>query len=641
MADVPILDPYSGLDHKLGMGDDSDGLDASPSWANEFDSRRQNAYYRIQALREGKGRMLLRPDPLNEFKEQQWRELGDVAVIIDQQAGSVLGDGPELEIVGADESLPSTPDLPDPPEPPQDDEEGQDDAGDGPGAEAAAILREVMADVYAVSLEAWRANLVSIISEWQERTEERPKLVERQRWLRAWAEADRYLAKITELEHDAIVPLGDGVIVHGYDYRADRPTTEIFNPESYYPVLDDQSTNRFPRKVRIAWDYENADGDAMLRVQTWELVDITEGSEDEPAPDPGDPLKYLPEGEEQTETCLYSHKIYLADDVNLIDEIDDVAPVEIVDHEVRRGEIVPADRVPWHTDYLPIVHIPNTLSTLEHFGRSPVLRIAQAADELAQNDSWEGLAAHYAARPITALDNPSSRQNEIDLTPGQTLSGKVSVVDMARQLEQIMKRGEMLRSTLLTNSFTPEGMVGRISPDEVPSGLALSLSFTAFEQHIERMRMARTQKYALSLKMVQRLAIQNESASLVGDGPAEDMTALPARLRFGTFMPQDLAGASKVVQLLLTSGAISPETAVRMVQAAGGPIADVDDEVARLYRLMTAKADEMTAATEDPRYAIDLLRLEPIEENVDDGVDDEGGDVVIPGPALAGLDGQP
>ncbi len=640
MTDLPILDLYSGLDHKIGMGDDGgNGLDAAPSWANEHDSRRLNAYFRMTALREGKGRMLVRPDPLNPGKADQWREFGDVAVIVDQQAGSVLGEGPELEIVGADESLPPTPDIPDPPEPLAD----TDDEAETPDAEtdpAAAILAEIQADIYQISLDAWEANVRSIIAEWQQRTEERPALVKRQRWLRQWAEDDRYLAKITELEHDCVVPLGDGVIVHGYDHNALRPTTEIFHPESYFPVLDHRSTTRYPRKVHIAWNFTNpVDDELMLLVQTWELVDIRPESEDDAPADQGDALRYLAEGQVQRDACLYSHRVYLDADVEELDKIDEVRPKWFEQHEVRPGVLVDADRVPWHTDFLPIVHVPNTLATLEHFGRSPILRIAQAADELAQNDAWEALGAHYAARPVTGVDDGAARPKAIDLTPGQTVYGKLSVVDMAAQLVALMDRGDRLRSTLLTNSFTPEGMVGRISPDEVPSGLALSLSFSAFEQMVGRMRMAREHKYALSAKMVQRLAIQHQAPSLVGDGQAAGeapMVALPARLRFGTFMPQDLAGASKVIQLLAEAMAASPETLVRMAQDAGAPIDDVDAEVARLYRLMTARADEMTSATEDPAYAIELLGLEPRDGNDPDGIDAEDGDVVTPEAALLG-----
>ena len=119
MADVPILDLYSGLDHKLGMGDDdSGGLDAAPKWCNDFDRRRLNAYWRIQCYRSNKARIILRDDPLNANKADQWREFGDVDLVLSQQAGSVLGKDPAIEIVGADETVRDHPDFTDPRNPP-------------------------------------------------------------------------------------------------------------------------------------------------------------------------------------------------------------------------------------------------------------------------------------------------------------------------------------------------------------------------------------------------------------------------------------------------------------------------------------------------------------------------------------------
>ena len=601
MTDIPVIDLYAALDHKAGMGENaSSGLDASLPYIPEQDRRRMNAYYRLAAYLENVARIHVVPDDGEPDETANRREFGDARMFIDQIAGAVLGIGPQIVVDGADTALPDLPDLPAaPPEP----------AEGLPEIEAAAAQL-----VYDAAAEEYAARVEQIVERWKELAARQPELLESQDWLREWADADQYIAKITEMEHTTTVPLGDGIMEHSWNAEAGRPETTIYHPEAYVPIWDPGSRSEFPNRVHLVWpETEEVDGEEtqVVRRMTWELVPV-DGEDADPSIDRGPALKYLTDSQTQTETCLFSHGVWLADGLEDID--DPPSPMRWETMDTGTGEPVPVERVPLGLDFIPIVHFTHSLARLEEFGRSPLLATIQLLDEIHASDTGQAYASRLAERPPLVLSDLKPGTTEVKIAPnigfGIGPQGKAYPLPMAQELKILLERELQQLSRLAAVFRVPEGLVGRIKPDQVPSGISLRLSFTSFEQSTERARMARAQKYRLSQKMIQRIAIQND---------AEGITEVaPARLEFGTFMPQDLAGDAAVIQLLHEAKAISVETGVVMAKAAGAPIEDVQAEVTAIVARWGDFLDQLTAATEDPRYAVDQAGLPTLSDGGED-----------------------
>src|SRR6266550_276500 len=112
------------------------------------------------------------------------------------------------------------------------------------------------------------------------------------------------------------------------------------------------------------------------------------------------------------------------------------------------------------------------------------------------------------------------------------------------------------------------------------------------------MRVVRDRKYPLLLKFALRLAQANR---VLPGGPTP-----AARLLLGASMPADRAAAIQEVVELLGGGsggkgrpAISIQTAVRMLIAAGLPIDSAEQEVERIQRAMFEQAVQLVEATGD------------------------------------------
>jgi hypothetical protein len=611
MADSPTVDQWSGLDHKTGMGTTSGGVDASPAWVtSDDDKRRLNAYARIRAYMETVSREFLAEEETDPDKKLNWREYGDAAVLMARISAAVLGEGPVVGVVGADMTVPDVPDIPQAPKEPE--------AGLPP------LEAEIANLVYNTAAEAWKANAMERVASWQEDLAEIPKLREREAVLQQWAEDEALLPKLIELETESVVPLGTGVAVLGWDDSKKRTAVEIYEPDAYFPVLSDRYPSQFPDRVHLAWSFvEMVDGEekTFVRRVTYELVPVVpiEGQED-PAPgvDRGAPLRYLQPGQEWTHSCLVSDGVWPAE---AFEEIDGMAESVVWSTTVVDGQVVPLQQLAIGLDFIPVVRCSHTLASTTHFGRSALVRNAQLLDELAATDTDEALASRWAGRPPVAVSAMPPGETELVLHPGRAVKlgegGSLSVVDMARNLEEVGNRVQRLLKRLSVNSQVPEGLLGRVDASQVPSGLALTLSFTSFDQMIQGGREARKLPYSLLLKFAQRIAIQNEDEAYGGS-----TEVMPAEIRFGPFMPQDLAGGAAVIQMLLASGAISQATGIRMAQEYGAPVEDVVLELAGIRAAMGSVAKDIADATEQPRYAAEFLGLSAFEEP--EGVDPNG-----------------
>lgn len=610
---APIIDMYSGLDHKLGMAESSTSpLSKAPRYGNRQDRRRINAYITIGAYLENVARHMLEDDPKDPDKKKSLREYGDPASLVRRIVGAAIGRKPSIVVDGADAPLSAEPNYRPAPQPPPE------------GLQPAEA--EFRSKAYRAALEQWKTTAEADLDRWLALAAELPKLVERQDWLRAWAKADQYIAKLKELEAEAIVPLGDGIVVHGWDAEHRRPNTTIHRPEEYYPVLSDTDADRFPNTIHLAYTHEHPTDPEreVVRRLTWELITV-DGNDLAVI---GSKPKYL-DGEWR-ESCVYTAAVWDAEKVTDIYQIRE-APLwyeEVTDPAT--GELVEADAVPIGLDFIPVVHFTHNLSRFNHFGRSPITVLAQLFDEIAAGDTDEALAALWAAQPVAAGSAFQPGITAMDLTPGKMVrlgdGGRMDTIDMAANLDKVITRNEGLRHTMGVNGSVPDVASGRVDSKTDLSGIALAIKLTPFDQLTDDAQEAREPKWALSMKMVQRIEIQNGDSF---DGSTE---VFDASLRPGNFMPQDSQSQAALITQLRAADALSQRAAIEMAsEIPETRIEDVDQELAAARETMTEHADKMTAATENPGHAINFLNLggRRLPDAVD-GVDPDGGAVVAP-----------
>ena len=117
--------------------------------------------------------------------------------------------------------------------------------------------------------------------------------------------------------------------------------------------------------------------------------------------------------------------------------------------------------------------------------------------------------------------------------------------------------------------------MGRIKPSEVPSGIALWLSFSPHSSMVEEMRDIRRVKYGLLLKFVGRMYQLNGVLPTTLDD---------IEIRFGSYLPAD---EKETMDMLVNasnskSSFMSLALRVRMLEEAGFPIEDAQEEVRRI-----------------------------------------------------------
>ena len=154
---------------------------------------------------------------------------------------------------------------------------------------------------------------------------------------------------------------------------------------------------------------------------------------------------------------------------------------------------------------------------------------------------------------------------------------------------------------LASNTRLTTAGLGSLDPASVPSGYALQLALGPLDSLIAAMRLTRSHKYVLMLRMVQRL----HQAGQVW--PAGE--SLPARLVWGAHTPTDRTTVLADVVAGYGAGVFSLETAVRMLQEAGYPVEDVAEEVERIQRRSFDQAARLADATGDNAVVREYLGL--------------------------------
>lgn len=425
--------------------------------------------------------------------------------------------------------------------------------------------------------------------------------------LNQWMDEERFLLKMLGNE-EKCVKLGDQVYVLipaelGEDGTVtERTKLRCYDPGTYFPELDPAVWDEeFPNKVHIAWEYEKDNGSGEIKRyvtrSTWEMVELVA-------------VRELPWNDEPTTwTCLYSRGTWLIDNLKP-DRKGTRDPIEVFNKDRAVWEVEDFDL---DLDFIPVIHIPNTVPGEEHFGTSCLAPVVQILDDCVATDSDIQASAAITGTPPIAVGGanlPVDEQGRVtSYGPGtvwQTGDGTATLLDSSGSLDALLKLKDALLSRLSVNARIPESLLGRIKPSEVPSGITLTLSFTPHTGAVRMMRQIRDDKYALFWKMVSRLMLRSGEITQI----------FPVKLLFGAFMPSDKKETvDLIVQLMQTSPpCISLETAIRMMIESGFPIEDAATEVQRITTNDFKTAGEMLDVVGEPNPVRERLGLEPLPE---------------------------
>lgn len=569
-----ILDQWSSLDYKKLFHDGRAFM--APTWVGDH-QRRLQAYRLLQAYRDNFSREWVE---LNVEKRRERREYGDADVIVETIVAAILGNDPAIRVDGADEledNEPPPPPTPkpqpgQPPPPPPEPPKPRDPKPKNP---LAAKL---------------------------------------QKWFDSWAEAEHPMLSFQEGEEDAVT-LADAVYHIAWDATKGRPTVAEYDPGMYFPVLDDGHPGDYPRRVHLAWEFERDNKNTgakntYVRRITFDLVTL-------------DAPRSLPWNKDQSSiTCLMTDATWLIEDLST-KKVDDFAMSGAVFETNADGDEV--RDLDLNIDFIPVVHLPNTVARKQHFGRSSLATVLQIIDELVAADTDLSLTSRTTGFPPLSVKGTMERATDgktvLTYGPGTVLEGEANLLDTSKSLDALLKYIEFLLKRLSTNSRIPESILGRIKPSEVPSGLALALSFGPLRSMVTKMRMVRDEKYPILLKFVARLAMQA--------GDIDPNTDLPKiKLDFGSYLPSDSAAIVTYVAEAFRAKVISRLTAVTiLVQDAGFPVADANAEVERIEHEDFEGAGLLATAlaAEEPAYLY-LGRTPPAPQ---------------PPPQLLGPDGLP
>lgn len=599
-----IIDQFSALSHKAALAQENRRGFLAPSWVPDSERRRLTAYTIRAAYLSNAARLVL-PDEVSTADRSAHREYGDAGLLVDRLVAGTLGDEWTLTIDGSN----------------VDGGELQLPARPAPAAPEADELESRLA---AVQLARWEAETTALLDRWEAETAARPLAMKREAELREWADRAQLGPRLHEAERMA-TGLGDSVMVLWPQANA-WPSVSVYEPGFYFPELDDDAVQDYPTTVHLAWEYEEArpDGRTEMRIrrQTWELTSITN---ERAALVAGTPewidedglvrsTARLMRGETVSEgfirrrypwqaasepgsetTCVYSSGTWSLADVNA-GKVDALDPAK-ADWDYHRVDL--------GIDFLPVVHVPNTASGQVHYGSSAIDLVAQVLDDVAQNDTDTMKASRFLGEPTIALSGATPPEDGV-VAPGAIYGvgekGRMDVLDLSSGLAALMSHGDRLLDRFWVNGRVPREMIGRVDASEAASGLALMLTFAPFAQVVGLSRMIRGPKYELIPRMAQRMAM------LQG---AIDAGPLPrARIAFGPYLPANRVEAVTTVSTALKAHAISTQTAVSLLVAAGFPIDEAAAEVERIFAEDTEAAKNVADATGSEALAATRLGLQ-------------------------------
>ncbi|MEU5660086.1 hypothetical protein ABZ802_31385 [Streptomyces sp. NPDC047737] len=460
--------------------------------------------------------------------------------------------------------------------------------------------------------------------------------------LRAWAKAEQFTLRLQQAERKAVRE-GDTVYLLGLDATKGRPRLSVIDPGFYFPDLPDNAGDSadYPDRIHFAWEVDPdplTGAKAKLRRLTYELGPIgtrTVSDSDGPRPvrvpaydmDGITPLMtggdvYNPEAETISRQYPWNDEpstitCYLTDAEWDLDDIKADQDVHTLDYRYATfltrsdGEVL--DHLDLQLDFIPAVHVPNTIPEDGHWGESSLSPLLQLFDELQGTDTDSSQASGTTGAPILGIVNPESKgsrrseQKKIRVQPGMVVEmgqgGNIFTVDTSPQLAELRNKTAELQDRLSLNSRMPAVALGTLDPTKAPSGFAIDLSYGPMEPLLDSMHLARDGKYSLLFKMVQRLfkAFQHPDWT----GPVVDV-----ELAWGTYKPTDRAGVLQQVSAGVKDGVMSLETGVRLLAEAGYPVDDIGEEIERIQSRQFEAARALADATGSTDAVGDYLGID-------------------------------
>ncbi|MFB9466788.1 hypothetical protein [Streptomyces cinereospinus] len=574
-----ITDVWSWLDYKPVMADPrrpgrNAWAELTSSWVPDEDLRRLAAYRLLAAYDSNQAGQVAAITGDDEGGAER-RELGDASKLVDTALGYLLGSEQTITVAGAEH------------------------ADDEPTTEAAMALAV-------------------------------------QDKLRAWAEKELLPLRIQQAERTAIL-LGDAVYSLAWEPAKGRVLLRTWDPGLYFPEWPEdgeQDGAEFPMRVHLAWELpedKRRGLKARLRRITYELGPITPASrrgtakngnavreyiyadDGTPVLSTGDSLNsdtgaitrtypWAP-GRPTPWTCYLTDAEWELDDLKYADFLYDL-PMDKATYRVRSdGEVL--DRLDLMVDFIPLVQVTNSIpASGEHWGKPTVATVLQALDELSATDTDSSGASATTGSPIIGL---AGARLPIDRATGQPLpvkvragtvwqlndNGRMDVLDTSAQLAELRARVDHILDRIASNSRLTAAGLGTLDPTALPSGYALQLALGPLDSLVAAMRLARTHKYAVLLRMVQRL----HQAGQAEGWPVGE--SLPARLMWGPHTPTDRAAVLDEVVKGVGAGVLSVETGIRMLIDAGYPIDDAQAEIERIQSRAFEAAARLADATGD------------------------------------------
>ncbi|GAA1428390.1 hypothetical protein GCM10009601_41490 [Streptomyces thermospinosisporus] len=198
---------------------------------------------------------------------------------------------------------------------------------------------------------------------------------EREALLREWAQKEQLRMSMQYAERTAVL-LGDTVYLLAWSRAKGRPVLKTIDPGFYFPVLPDGALDgdEYPQRVHLAWEVpENAatGQKGSLRRVTYELRPIGDGSTRRTYPWSNQPT---------TVTCYLTDAEWDLDQVDRTGDIDALSLSRARFRTNADGQIL--NRLDLQLDFIPLVHVPNTINGAEHYGQSSLLSAAQLLDDL-------------------------------------------------------------------------------------------------------------------------------------------------------------------------------------------------------------------------------------------------------------------
>jgi hypothetical protein len=576
-----ILDAYGWLNYK-SVFSDANGMpnrrafpQAAAMWVPADDQRRLSAYTLLTAYDNNQAAQIAEIQDGPEARER--REFGDPSMFIEAVMAHVLGREQHITVPGAEHD------------------------GDGePDAETAAAqrLEELLTD---------------------------------------WADTELLAMRMQQTERNA-VKLGDGVYRLAWDPGKRRVTLRAVDPGFFYPVIgEDDDGGEFPERVHFAWELPEdiqRDLPPRLRRITFELGPIGPatapgvdergrairavrtveqdgglapviGEGDIADPDSGTiSRQYAWNDEPSTITCYLTDATWDISDLRGPVDVDSLPMDKAVFATRQDGEVL--DRLDLMIDFIPVIHIPNTVPSAEEFwGQSSLAKVLQVFDELQAADTDASRASATTGLPMVAVAGAGTERAQFTVGPGAMwrlgADGRMFSVDTSPALRELREHRHDLADRASNVARLPAVALGTIDPSKVPSGFAMQLSMGPLDSLIGSMRLARDHKYALLLKMVQRLHIAGQHPDWAG------VTPLPAKLVFGPHTPTDKAAVLEQVATGVEKGILSKETGIRMLMEAGFPIEDAADELKRIDARSFEAARLLADALGNPTEVADFL----------------------------------